>query len=84
MKSLRLLKLILINGQMEHSATKTTGIGQTLGQALSATVRNAKKMDNLIPAGVGVVTSMVGKKVPIVGKPADRMVKRLTKGKVGL
>ena len=45
---------------------------------------NVQKRDVLVPALLGVGVTALGPKIPIVGKPINRMVKRLSKGKVTL
>lgn len=49
--------------------------------ALEVIAQNAKTTSNLVPLGVGALASVVGPKLPFIGKEANKLVRDLTHGK---
>lgn len=52
--------------------------------ALRSAYANALESGSYVPAVVGLGVSVIGPKVPIVGKPLNRMIRKVSKGKVSL
>lgn len=52
--------------------------------ALRSATANALTSEALTPVVVGAGISILGPKIPVIGKPANRIVRKISKGKVSL
>lgn len=52
--------------------------------ATRSAVANALTSEAIVPVAVGAGISILGPKIPIVGKPANRILRKISKGKVSL
>jgi len=62
--------------------------GYTMGRKVSdfalVASQNVLSGNTLVPVGVGIAVSAVGPKVPVVGKSVNRVLRKISKGKVSL
>lgn len=52
--------------------------------SVRSAVANAMTSEALVPVAVGAGISIIGPKIPVVGKPANRIIRKISKGKVSL
>jgi hypothetical protein len=60
---------------------KTTGFVEGASRIIQTGAMNAMTSDVYMPALGGAAITIIGPKIPVVGKPANRLVRDLTKGK---